>query len=296
MEDIKNVNRKEQEEVWMSVNGRAMKVTKPQKKNNMQDLKDKMDENESFTDQIETLMQYLESSIKVSNQNAAILSGVLEQQKKFSEEKVLVDYFSKMNKLLDYKSEKDESKIQESSQKLEKMNSNLISKKSTFEDLDGLQFVLDTNSEIWKNVSGQIQETESLKVKVAFLEKENKKFKEKMKSVDVFKVNIVQKINDFMRVEKESRKKVVEDCFNEISIEKEERDSTIGELKKSVDQLKENYNWQIEDLNTKINNRVDLQQLETTVESINTKIASQPLNIHSASHSCLFTKNTSEVT
>lgn len=295
MEEVKNGQLNNPNQVWMCLKGKALPTKEPEEKQQREDLRAKVEENESFTDQMEVMMQYLQASIKASNQNSLILHKVLENQKKFAEEKVLAQYFAKLNKILDSERGSRNTKIQRTSQKLDKMNSNLISKKGTFEDLEGLGFVLDVNSELWKGMTCQIEESRGLKERIKNVEREERKLKDKVRQEEGFRKKFVKDLEQVRKAEKEGQSKVLEECLQELEKTQQIMGDKIGNLGSKVDGLRENYNWRIEDLNTKLENRVDLQQLETTVETINTALSNQNRKVFTDSQSCLFSKESTKV-
>jgi hypothetical protein len=295
MNEIKNGLENDLSQIWMCISGKALPVKEPQEKTFRENLRAKVEENESFSDQMEVMMQYLQASIKVSNRNAMIVNKLIQNQKKFADEKVLTQYFAKLNKILDLERENPRTKIQRTSQKLDKMNSNLISKKGTFEDLEGLGFVLDVNSELWKTVTVKINRTNELENRIKKLESEKAKMKEKLKVEEGFKKKLIKNLEELKKTEKEGRQRVLEECLSEVKKGNNHVGDKIETLTGKVDDLRENYNWRIEDLNTKLDNRVDLQQLETTMETINSVISKQNKPLMSDSQSYLFTKENSKV-
>lgn len=168
---MEEAKKKDMMEVWTCWKGKPFQLLRNQLTTEEGDLKTKLEENESFSDQVDILMQYLEAVMQTSNKNAILLQKVLDKQKTLAEEKVLAKYFAKMNKVIDLKP----GGIQRSSQKLDQMNTNLLNKKSTFEDLEGLEFVLETNSELWKEIAGKIEEADRMKGKIRELETQNAK-------------------------------------------------------------------------------------------------------------------------
>lgn len=295
MNEIKNGQNNEPSQIWMCLGGKALPIKEPKDTPQREDLRGKVEENESFTDQMEVMMQYLQASIRMSNQNAIILSKVLENQKKFAEEKVLAQYFAKMNKILDFEKEKQQTRIQRTSQKLDKMNSNLINKKGTFEDLEGLGFVLDVNSDLWKRLTQKIKETGGLEERIKVVEKEKRKIRDKQKIEENFRRKFAEDLDEVKKQEKEGQARVLEECLREMKKGASRAGEKIEGLSAKVDNLRENYNWRIEDLNTKLDNRVDLQQLETTVESLHSGLFSQNQNPAKNTSQCGFLKDSVKV-
>lgn len=273
---------------WICLNGKAFKITKNNDISESADFKNKMDENDSFTDQIDTLQSYLESVITASNKNALLLNQIVDQQNKYAKEKILSEHFAKVNKLLNLSENENKQEIKRTSTKISKMNSNILKKKSTFEDLEGLEYVLGINSDLWKTVSLKIKESDDLKTRICKLEKENKRFKEKISDMQTFKININDRMVELMNLEKNNKIEMKELIKEQINQKEKEISDTNRNMQLSIDKLKENYNCKIEDLNTKIDNRVDKQSLDTRVESVislfeqSTQKESQSLNFNSA--------------
>jgi uncharacterized protein YbcC (UPF0753/DUF2309 family) len=161
--------------------------------------------------------------------------------------------------------------------------------------LEGLGFVLDVNSELWKTVTAKLNRTSGLENRIKTLEADKAKMKEKIKSQEAFKKKLLRNLEELKKTEKDGRQRVLEDCLDEVKKGNNNVGKKIEDLTGKVDDLRENYNWRIEDLNTKLDNRVDLQQLETTVETINSVISKQNKAFLNDSQSLLFSKENQQV-
>ena len=90
------------------------------------------------------------------------------------------------------------------------------------------------------------------------------------------------------KCEKEHRQKLLGDCSEKIEQLQTQTENKVQKLEETVQEVRQNYNWQIEDLNTKIENRVDLQFLETTIESLNQSVVTRASSGGPIERHCIF--------
>lgn len=113
--------------------------------------------------------------------------------------------------------------------------------------------------------------------------------------MDTFKSKVNTKISNVSKTEREHRQNLLGECSQKIDKLQKETESTVERLEKSVQEVKKNYNWQIEDLNTKIENRVDLQFLETTIEGLNQSVMTRDVPTVKAERNCVFSGKVKEI-
>ena len=113
--------------------------------------------------------------------------------------------------------------------------------------------------------------------------------------MDSFKTKVNSKILNVSKCEKEHRQKLLGDCSEKIEQLQTQTENKVHKLEETVQEVRQNYNWQIEDLNTKIENRVDLQFLETTIESLNQSAVTRPSSGGRIERQCIFSGKVSFV-
>lgn len=236
-------------------------------------------------------MQYLQACIQVSNQNALVLQKLVRTQERFPQEKTLTRYFTKLNKIVNLETTLDCNAAKGLEPQVEQQPPKTLLKRRSLEEHDSLEAALDENAELWKAATAKIKETDALKLRLKVLEKEAKKLRDKQKQEEGIRKRLVKNLEDAKKREKEGRQEVLDSCLAELKKSDEHTGAKVADLRAKVDQLRENYNWRIEDLDTQLKNRVDVQQLETTVESLNSAILEQCRVAGHETQSCLFTRD-----